>query len=91
MVRRANAPALTGRGDIVTKKCLVTFTIAAGEGVAEVHVNSLHQLAVMMPASVISYAVLDHGDSARGMIDDAQLYDLLLGVIRDTDAQLRGA
>lgn len=65
------------------KCCLVTLLTPAGEGVAEVHVNSLHQLAVMMPATVTSYHVQDKGDCMRPSISDSELYDLLVALVAD--------
>lgn len=56
---------------------------------AEIHVNSLHQLAVLMPASVISYEVYDNGECPRAAVSDGELYDLLVGVVRDIDLQAR--
>lgn len=70
----------------MTKNCLVTFFTSIGHGVAEINVNSLHQLAVLMPASVVSYEVQDNGDEARGPVSDVELYELLLDLVSDINA-----
>lgn len=72
----------------MTKTCLVTFVTVNGIAVAEVHINSLHQLALLMPASVVSYEVYDNGDCSCGPVIDSELYELLLGVIADTASQI---
>ena len=66
----------------MTKSCLVTIVTSTGHCVAELHINSLHQLALLMPASVISYEVYDNGESSLGAVSDSELYDLLLGLIK---------
>lgn len=76
-------------GAIMTKNCLLSLSTSTGHGVAEIHVNSLHQLAVLMPASVVCYEVYDNGECPRGLVSDAELYDLLVGVIRDIDLNSR--
>ena len=73
----------------MTLNCFVILCTSNGRGFAEVRVNSLHQLARLMPASVVSYVASHNGDSARGPIRDAELYDLLMGLISDIDGPPR--
>lgn len=71
----------------MTKECLVILTTSSGQRVAEIHVNSLRQLEAQMPGSVVSYDVQYEGNSLRSPVIDAELHDLLLGVIFDIEAQ----
>lgn len=73
---------------MATKNCLVTFCTSNGRGAAELCVNSQHQLALLMPATVISYEVQDNGECARSHVNDNELYDLLLGLVGDLDSQV---
>jgi hypothetical protein len=71
--------------------CLVHLSISAGQGFAEVRVNSLHQLALIMPASVISYEVRRPAESVSSAhVEDAELFEVLLGIVRDIEHQSAG-
>lgn len=70
----------------MTKRCLVTLTTPAGQGFIEVQVNSLHQLAVLMPATVIAYEVEDNGECPRPPIPDTEVFDTLVSVVEDIQA-----
>lgn len=61
----------------MTKECLVILTTPSGQGVAEVHVNSLQQLAAQMPDSVVSYDIQYEANSLRSPVIDDELHDLL--------------
>lgn len=65
----------------MAKKCVIKLSTPDGLAIAEVHVSSLHQLALLMPATVITYEVEDQGVSGRGPVSDSELYDLLIGLI----------
>jgi hypothetical protein len=67
----------------MTTNCLLTMTTISGQCCAEVRVNSLHQLALLMPPSVVSYELIDKGLSAHPFVSDQELFDLLVGVVRD--------
>lgn len=41
----------------MTIRCLLCIATSFGSGYAEIETNNLHQLALLMPASVISYDV----------------------------------
>lgn len=63
---------------------LVSLTTTFGKGYAELHVRSLQQLAILMPASVIAYEVRVQVEAGSGpLIEDEELYDLLVGIIDD--------
>jgi hypothetical protein len=74
----------------MTKECLVILTTSSGQGIAEIHVNSLQQLEAQMPVSVVSYDIQYEGSSLRSAVIDDELHDLLLGVIFDIEAQHPG-
>lgn len=75
----------------MTKECLVILTTSRGQGIAEIHVNSLRQLEAQMPVSVVSYDIRYEGNSLRSAVIDDELHDLLLGVVLDIEAQHPGA
>lgn len=64
---------------------LITLETAAGRSVAEVHVNTLHQLTAMMPESVVAYDVVDNGMSVHSPVSDSELHDLLAGLVQDIE------
>ncbi len=70
----------------MTKCCLITLTTPAGKGVTEIHVNSLHQLALLMPAQVIAYEVQDNGTCPRAPVSDVELYETLVAAVEDIQA-----
>jgi len=80
---------IIAEGAIMTLNCLVKLTTHIGQAMAEVRINSLHQLAVVMPASVVSYEVQNNGECNYEPVNDAELFDLLNGVI--SDVKLRQA
>jgi hypothetical protein len=71
----------------MTKEYLIILTTLSGQGVAEIHVNSLQQLRDQMPATVLAYDIEHEGNSPRSTIIDAELHDLLIGVVSDIDNQ----
>lgn len=72
----------------MTLNCLICLSTPDGRGFAEVRVNSLHQLAVVMPAPVISYEVRSQVVSTSGArVLDAELFDILEGAVRDIKCQ----
>lgn len=67
--------------------CLISLTTTAGTGYVEVCINSLHQLALIMPAPVISYEVqrqVDQTIHSQNILDN-ELYDLLIGLLDDIE------
>lgn len=70
----------------MSKCCLVELTIPEGNGVTEVCVASLHQLALIMPASVAAYKVIDNGDTFRRAASDDELYEALMAAVDDIRA-----
>jgi len=72
----------------MTLNCLVCMSTPDGCAFAEVRVNSLHQLAVVMPAPVVTYEIRCQVECACGaQVLDAELFDLLIGVVRDIECQ----
>ena len=72
----------------MTLNCIVCMSTPEGCGFAEVRVNSLHQLAVVMPAPVVSYEVRSQVECPSGaQVVDAELFDLLIGVVHDIECQ----
>ena len=70
----------------MTIRCLLSIVSPAGEGYGEVKANSLHQLAAIMPAAVLSYAVRHiHEEPGYAAIDDSELFDLLAGLLEDIE------
>ena len=67
----------------MARDCLVILSTSAGSCIAEIRVDSLHQLALVMPATVISYEVRDNGECGVSKVGDEELFELLTGVIRD--------
>ncbi len=68
----------------MTRHCLVCISTLDGTGFAEVQVNSVHQLAMVMPGAVISYEVQNQGESTSGAnVEDDELFDLLMGAVQD--------
>lgn len=64
--------------------CLICMSTADGIGFAEVRVNSLHQLATLMPGNVVAYEVRQQINSTAGArVDDAELYDVLNGAVSE--------
>ena len=70
----------------MTIRCLLSIVCPAGKGFGEVKANSLHQLALIMPAAVVSYEVR-HIDEESGYatVDDSELFDLLAGLLKDIE------
>lgn len=66
--------------------CLITMWTLAGSVIAEIRVNSIQQLAHVMPSQVISYDVRDNGESPRGPVADAELHDQLTGILEDAES-----
>lgn len=66
--------------------CLITMRTPAGSAVAEIRVNSIEQLARVMPPQVTSYDVRDNGQSPRGPVADTELHDLLTGILADAES-----
>ncbi len=65
-------------------QCLVSLTTIDGTVHAQLPVRSLHQLASLMPSSVYAYTVDVQAElGCTSLIDDAELYALLVGVIAD--------
>lgn len=66
-------------------RCLIAFSTTEGSCYAVVCVNSLHQLALAMPAPVISYEVqeieLSHSPAK---VDDEELFSELLYISQST-------
>lgn len=58
---------------------LIELRVADVTGFVEVSINNLHQLAILMPGSVVSYEVhrIDERPSDFAVIDDIDLVDLL--------------
>ena len=72
----------------MTLICLVSLSTPDGCGFAEVRVNSLHQLAVVMPAPVVSYEIRYQVNCGCGtQVLDVELFDLLMGVVKDIQCQ----
>ena len=67
----------------MTRRCFVILSTDHGLGYAEVVVNSLQQLALLMPAQVVRYVVEDKGETIQAPVTDDELHDLLTGVVRD--------
>ena len=68
----------------MTIKCLIAIDTPDGKGFAEVHANSLHQLAELMPGSVLRYEICHYEEAAQSpVIQDSELFDLLAGVLAD--------
>lgn len=65
-------------------RCLVELYTISGTGYAVVCVNSLHQLAVLMPASVVSYEVQEIEQViCPAYVIDAELYTELTKISSD--------
>lgn len=73
----------------MTLKCLVILSTCSGQVLAEVLVNSLHQLAVVMPASVVSYEVQNNGQCGYAVVNDSELFDVLIGLLNDAEDESR--
>lgn len=69
----------------MTINCFIVLSTSDGVGCAEIRVTSLLQLARLMPAQVVRYVVEEKGPSMYAPVTDGELYDLLVGVIRDID------
>lgn len=75
-------------GAIMTLNCLICMATAEGRGFAEVRVNSIDQLAAVMPSPVTAYEIHRQVVSTSGaQVQDAELVDLLMGAIRDITCQ----
>lgn len=71
--------------------CLICMSTAEGRGFAEVRVNSVEQLAAVMPSSVASYEIHSEAVSTSGaQVQDGELVDLLMGAIQDIRCQCVG-
>ena len=72
----------------MTFNCLVCMSTPEGCGFAEVRVNSLHQLAVVMPAPVVSYEIRSQVECpGSAQVVDAELFDVLVSVVQDIKCQ----
>ncbi len=70
----------------MTIMCLLHIHTGTGDGFAEVTTNDLHQLAMLMPGSVIAYEIekIDHA-SARSAVDDSELFAELTAIAEDIE------
>lgn len=65
-------------------RCLLAISTTTGKGYAVVCVNSLHQLAVMMPASVVSYEVQEIEETnSPAHVFDGELFTKLVKISND--------
>ena len=66
-------------------RCLLALSTISGNGYAVVCVNSLDHLAIMMPASVVSYEVQEIEDTfSPAFVIDGELYIELVQIVEDT-------
>ena len=65
-------------------RCLLELTTSDGTCYAMVCVHTLHQLAVLMPAPVVSYELqIIEELPCSGPVDDDELYMELMHIIED--------
>ena len=65
-------------------RCLLALSTAEGKCYAVVHIKSLHQLAMLMPASVVSYEVQEIEDVfSPAEIIDTELFSDLVEIVLD--------
>lgn len=70
-------------------RCLLALSTISGDGYAVVCVNSLHQLATVMPATVVSYEVQEIEDAiSPAHILDAELFSELVQISEDAPPKL---
>lgn len=68
----------------MTFRCLLCIHTPCGQGFAEIHCNSLHQLAILMPGQVISYEVEGiANDPLNPTVVDDELTHVLIGFCSD--------
>jgi hypothetical protein len=70
-------------------RCLLAITTKYGNGYAVVYVNSLVQLAFVMPASVLSYDIQEIVDDVftPAHVIDSELYKELLNIVEDAHCE----
>lgn len=72
------------RGEAMCLRCLLAISTTMGSGYAVVCVNSLHQLAVLMPASVVSYEVQEIAETiSPAHVFDEELFKELVKISKD--------
>ena len=66
-------------------RCLISIATISGNGYAVVYVNSLRQLAVVMPASVLSYDIQEIEDDVftPAHVVNSELYNELVHIAED--------
>ena len=64
--------------------CLICMSTPNGTGYTEVRINSLHQLAMLMPGHVVTYEVCQQLVTNSGArVEDAELFDLLIWAVSE--------
>ncbi len=72
----------------MTLNCLISLLTPQGVGFTEVRVNSLHQLAILMPGSVLTYEICQQAQTTSGArVDDAELFNLLTWAVSEIACQ----
>lgn len=68
----------------MTLRCLVAITTVAGDSYAVVCVQTLYQLAIMMPVIVVTYKVHEIEEVLRpASMSDAEIQDALIYIVTD--------
>ncbi len=72
----------------MTLNCFISLLTPQGKGFTEVRVNSVHQLAVLMPGTVLAYEIHQQAQTTSGArVDDAELFNLLTRAVSEIACQ----